>query len=141
MADLAITATQVLKSTGAVIQNVTAGATVTAGQTVYKDVSVGTYKLAQCDGTSEEATCAGIALHAATSGQPLQIQSGGTIIIGAAASVVEGMVYTLSDTAGGIAPHTDADDPISTEYATVLGVGDGSSGIVMSINNSGQQVA
>ena len=139
MADLSITVAEVLEGSNADTAVVTAGATVTAGQTVYLDVSANTYKLAQSDGTSEEATVAGIALHASLSGQPLKIQTAGTVTIGATASVTEGVFYVLSDTAGGIAPHTDA--LASTEYASFIGVGDGSNGIVMGILNSGQQVA
>ena len=142
MADLSVTATQVLKGSGAVVANGTAGATITAGQTLYKDsTDSNKLKLAQCDGTAAEAVCVGIALHASASGQPVQYQTGGTITIGAGAAPAEGMIYTLSDTAGGIAPHTDADDPVSTEYTTILGTGDGSNGIVLKISASGQQTA
>ncbi len=142
MADLSITATQVLKGSGAVVANGTAGATITAGQTLYADsTDSNKLKLAQADGTAAEATCVGIALHAAGSGQPIQYQTGGTITIGAGAAPAEGMIYVLSDTAGGLAPHTDADDPVSTEYTSIIGAADGSNGIVLKILNSGQQTA
>jgi hypothetical protein len=138
MADLSVTASQVLKSTGAQTVTGVAGATITAGQPVYKDATDSSeLKLAGAASTAAVAACVGIALHAALDGQPLTYQHAGTIIIGAAASVAEGVEYHLSTTAGAIT----ADAAVSTEYMTHLGVGNGSDGIVLKINASGQQVA
>lgn len=104
MADLTITAASVAKGGNAVVDNGTAGASVTAGQVVYKDASTGTYKLADSN-LAGATTPAGIALHAAASGQPLAVQTSGDITIGA--TLTAGTAYYLSETAGGIQPAAD----------------------------------
>ena len=138
MANLTITASQVLKSSGDTKRG-TAGAAITAGAVVYLDVSASTYKLAQCDGTAEEATVEGIALNDAATSQPFEFQTGGTITLGAGAAPTEGEIYVLSATAGAIAP--EADVVTSTNYVHVLGVGGATNTLVMGVNNSGQQIA
>lgn len=108
-ADISVTANSVVKGTNAVVSNdYNAGATVTAGQGVYLDAN-STWQLAQCDGTALEAGSGtfGIALHSSVSGQPLAVQTGGTITIGA--TVVAGTPYVIAATAGGIAPFADLD--------------------------------
>ena len=141
MADLTITASQVLASTGAVVSNGMAGATITAGQPLYKD-STDSNKIKLAVATSSAAAdCVGIALHAALSGQPIQYQTAGTITLGAAAAPTKAMRYTLSGSAGGIAPDVDADDVVSGEFATYLGTADASNGLLMSIHASGVALA
>lgn len=118
MADISITASQVARgSTYTINTDYLAGATITAGQAVYVDGS-NTWQLAQCDGTAVEAGSGtfGIALHGATSGQPLAVQTAGLITIGA--TVVAGTPYVISTTAGGIAPFADL---ASTNRVTYLG--------------------
>lgn len=104
MVDLTITAASVAKGSNATVENGTAGATITAGQAVYLDSATGTYKLADSNGTGTREV-RGIALHGASSGQPLQVQRAGDITIGA--TMVAGTAYYLSGTAGGIAPVAD----------------------------------
>jgi hypothetical protein len=120
MADLTITAASVLPGSGAVKETGTAGASITAGQAVYKDASdSGKFKL--CDNDSATAAVRafyGIALHAAGSGQPLTVLKEGPITIGATVAV--GTVYMTSSTAGGIAPVADA---ATGDYVTVIGIG------------------
>jgi hypothetical protein len=71
MADISITAASVVPSTNAVKRTGTAGATITAGQLVYKDASDSNkIKLADND-ASAAATVVGIALNGASSGQPI----------------------------------------------------------------------
>ena len=53
--------------------------------------------------------------------------------MGAGAGPVAGTVYVNSDTPGGIKP---AADLTTGDRTTVVGVGDGASGIIMSLNNS-----
>lgn len=135
MADLSITATEVLYISG---QKVTynAGETITAGQVVYK--SSNTLKLADADSTLALATVVGIALNGGATGQPIACQTSGTITIGATAAMTQGEIYLLSATAGGIAPEGD----IATEddYVVVLGVANDSDQIVLNIHNSGVQI-
>src|SRR5215216_1090446 len=106
MADLSITAASVAQSTGATTSDGTAGATVTAGQPVYQDAADGNqWKPADGNASLAIATVIGIALHASLDNQPLRVQTGGDIVIGATITV--GGVYVLSATAGGIAPVAD----------------------------------
>ena len=128
MADLTITATSVVRggtSTDVVNRSYNAGATVTAGQVVYLDTAASpmTWKLAQSDGTAIQSGYGdgvefGIALHGAASGQPLAVQTEGTITIGA--TIVATTEYIVSAAAGGICP---AADLASTQYYTRLGYG------------------
>lgn len=136
MADLTITAGEVLASTNdATYYTGTVGsAQITAGQACFLDTSVNTIKLA---GATASTTCTtkGIALNTGAAGQPIKLQGGGTITVGAAAGVVNGTVYILSGTApGGIAPSTDA---AAGWYISVIGVGNSAAQLVMVLNNSG----
>lgn len=141
MADLTITASQVLTGTGAVVSNGTAGATLTAGQPVYIDSTDSNKIKAALATSSAAADCVGIALHAALSGQPIQYQTAGTITLGAGAAPTKAMRYTLSGTAGGIAPDTGADEIASGEFATYLGTADASNGLILSLHASGVALA
>lgn len=119
MADISITPGSVVAGTGATFEDGIAGATITAGQTVYKDASDSNkFKLYDADsGTAAARTLYGIALNGASSGQPLRVHRGGLITIGGA--VLVGRVYVGSDTAGGIMPAADLEDG---DYTTVVGV-------------------
>jgi len=136
MADLSVTPADVVKVSGNV-KHGTAGATITQGQAVYQKSTDGEWYLAQADGTAEESGYGvevGIALIAAADGQPIVVQTSGEITPGVAAAV--GIIYCVSETAGGIAPIAE----ITTDsYVTILGVGD-SANIDLSIQASGSQV-
>jgi hypothetical protein len=116
MADLSVTAGSVVMVSGSNVQG-TAGATITAGQTVYYDSTTTTYLLADANASGKDVT-AGIALNGASSGQPLVVFTGGVINPGA--TVVVGTIYVQSATPGGIAPSTDLASGWKT---TILGVG------------------
>ncbi len=140
MADLAITASQVKAGAGAVEGTGVAGATITAGQSVYEDQADGKIKLADSNLSLAAAKAKGVALHGALANQPVRYQKGGKVIVGAAAAPAKGTVYVVSGTAGGIAPHGDL---LSGVYTTILGVGDGVDGIDLVPGGpfaSGQQV-
>lgn len=140
MADLAITATQVLPgldTAGATFENGIAGVTVTAGQPVYLDSSTSTWKLADNNSTAPEAVARGIALHPASPGQPLKVQTGGPITLGAGAAPVLAKIYVLSGTPGAIAPVTDL---VTGMRTTILGVGGPLNTLIMRIWAT-QQVA
>jgi len=137
MADLSITAAQVLEGTIAEIESGTAGEAVTAGQAGYMDTTVGKYKLADANNTAATAVTKIIFLNSAAADQPVKGVKEGTITLGADASVIEGTVYVLSDTPGGIAPAAD----LATGWnVSVLGVGNDSDGLEVKINNSGATV-
>lgn len=138
MADLTITAANVVAGTGAVIEHGTAGATVTAGQVVYLDEDGnGRYKLADTDSaTPDVRRPRGIALHGAGDGQPLAIIKSGPLTLGAILTAAE--VYVLSGTAGGIAPKADL---AAGDYTCVLGVAQSTSVLVIDIQYVGSVLA
>lgn len=130
MADVTITAANVVASSAAQTSSGTAGAAITAGQALYEDASDGTLKLAQADGaTAAERTSVGIALNDAATGQPVtyafadpDFTPGGTVSASAA--------YVLSATAGGIAPEADL---TTGDYASVLMIGKATNKAVLKI--------
>lgn len=137
MADLTITATSVVKGTGASTRAGTAGATITAGQPVYLDSTTDTYKLADCDSaTAAVRSPAGIALNGAASGQPVTVLDGGPITIGA--TVAASVPYFLSPTAGGICPLADI---LAGDYAVFLGFGISTTQIDVTIVEAGVALA
>jgi len=133
MADLTITAANVLALAGSAVSRGVAGATVTAGQTVYLDTSDGKWKLADNNSaTAAVRSPGGIALNGASNGQPLSVLTAGPITIGAA--VTAGVAYYLSDTPGGICPVADLG---SGEYPTVIGIATSTTALNVQINSSG----
>lgn len=118
MSDLSITAASVIAGTGARTVNGTAGATITAGQVVYLDSADNEYKLADCDSaTAAVRSPAGLALHGAADGQPLEVLTRGPVTIGA--TMTAGLTYYLSQNPGGICPIGDLG---SGDYRTIIGV-------------------
>ncbi len=132
MADLSITAANVVAGSDAVRESGTAGATVTAGQLVYLDTSDFKYKLADSNGAAALRVPNGIALHGAANNQPLVIQKGGDITVGG--TMVAGVAYYLSDTPGGICPVADLG---SGEYPCIIGIAKSTTVLTVSIQPSG----
>jgi len=132
MADISITAANVVAGSDAVRESGTAGATVTAGQLVYLDTSDMKYKLADSNGASALRVPNGIALNGASNGQPLSIQKGGDITIGG--TLTAGVAYYLSDTPGGICPVADLG---SGEYPCIVGIAKSTSVLSVNIQPSG----
>lgn len=119
MAALTITAANVAKGSNAKTSTGIAGATITAGQVVYLDAATGKYLLTDADSATVAArSVTGVALHGSLNNQPLTIQTGGDITIGA--TVAPGVGYYSSATAGGIAPVADNTTGV---YPTFLGFG------------------
>lgn len=132
MADLTITAASVLPGAGARSEHGRAGATVTAGQVVYRDTD-GTYKLADCNGASATIrTPRGIALNGASAGQDLEVQTQGQITIGS--TVTGGVEYYLSGTPGGIRPVADN---TTGDYPSTIGIAVSSTVLLLNIAYSG----
>lgn len=134
MADLVITAANVLAGAGATISPKTAGATITAGQVVYEDTSDGgKLKLARGNAVGT-ANVYGIALNNASNGQPCSvIRDGDNFNPGA--TVVVGTTYALSAAvAGAIAPDGDL---VATNVNVTLGIATTTSNIKLAINPSG----
>jgi hypothetical protein len=106
MADLVITAANVVPGTNATKTQGIAGAAITAGQVVYLDSATNTFKLADCNsGTAAARVPFGVALDNAASGQPITVQTSGPVTIGAA--VTGGVGYYLSANPGGVCPVAD----------------------------------
>jgi hypothetical protein len=70
MADFTVTAANVLASTAASKTTGTAGATITAGDTLARDDD-GTIKLHDANAATPLNSCKGVALHASLAGQPI----------------------------------------------------------------------
>lgn len=137
MADLSITAANVVAGSGAKKTTGIAGATITAGQPVYLDTADSKYKLADCDSaTAAVRSPAGIALHAASANQPLTIHRSGPLTIGA--TVTAGVAYYLSATPGGICPVADL---ASGDYPVILGIATSASVIDIDIQEAGVALA
>lgn len=133
MADISITAANVVKGSNAVTEDGTAGETITAGQFVYRDSSTGKYMKADADAATAAArTPRGVALNSASDGQPLEIQKSGNITIGG--TLTAGVTYYLSGTAGGICPLADVG---TGEYYCILGIATSTSVLALGINYSG----
>lgn len=133
MADISITAANVLPGSNARTENGTLGATFTQGQVAYLDTSDGKYKLADNDNaTAAVRRPRGIVLNAGSNGQPGTIQTSGDITIGG--TLTPGTVYVLSSTPGGIAPQADL---ASGDDVVILGVAKSTTVLALDIQISG----
>jgi hypothetical protein len=122
MADLTITAANVVAGEDVSIEAGIAGATITAGQVVYRDTADSKYKLADADGAAALRSPRGIALNGASNGQPLSILRNGDITIGA--TMTAGLDYYLSDDPGGICPKADL---ATGDYIVLVGMAESTS--------------
>lgn len=133
MADLTITASAVLPGANASIANGTAGEAITAGKAVYLASATKKWMLADSDSATAEARRAkGIALNGASLNQPVTVQTGGDITLGA--TLVAGTAYYLSETAGGIQPVADLATP---ESVCLLGLAKSTSVLALNIQFPG----
>ena len=118
MADLVITAANVVAGADSTTVSGTAGVTITAGQAVYLDATTGKYALADADSaTVAQRRAIGIALNGAALNQPIKVLTSGDITTGA--TMTAGVAYYLSGTAGGICPVADVG---TGEYVCLLGI-------------------
>lgn len=105
MADVTITAANVLAGADAEIEHGKAGATETAGQALYLDETDKRLKIADNDGAAAVRKVRGLALNGASNGQPMAIIRRGPVTIGG--TLVAGTTYCLSSTPGAICPQAD----------------------------------
>jgi len=118
MADLTITAANVVASSNATRDIGTAGETIAAGKAVYLSSTTNKWMLADSNSATVEARKAtAVALNGASLNQPVSVQKGGDVTIGAV--LTSGTSYYLSDTPGGICPLADVG---TGEYVNVIGV-------------------
>jgi hypothetical protein len=133
MADLVVTAANVVAGAGAHTEQGVAGAAITAGQVLYHDTDTDTWKLADSNSATAAARSPdGIALNGAASGQPIRVLTGGDITPGA--TLTAGVAYYLSDTPGGIAPVADVG---AGEYATIIGIAESTTVLNVQFHESG----
>lgn len=106
MADLTITAANVVASSDASTEHGTSGETIVAGKSVYKNPDTKKWMLADNDAaTADLRQAGGVALNGASNGQPITVLKGGDVVIGA--TLTPGTAYYLSSTPGGICPVAD----------------------------------
>lgn len=135
-ADIAVTANNVAWVSGDK-ETMLLGATVTAGQLVYKDTSDSDKaKLVDADSATAAAhSIYGVALGGGVSGQYIVVQTNGYITIGGTTAV--GIIYCASATAGGIL----IGSPGTLLYTSIFGIGYSVTQIRINIFNSGSVVA
>jgi len=135
MADLTVTGSQVVPATASLRQMLSAAATA-IGDVVYES-STGVATKGD-NSTAAKAAAKGLAVSAAdAASQPIVVQTGGNITLGAGAAPVQGTVYAVSANSGKICPLTDVG---SGKYVTILGVGAASNVLKMHIHASGVAV-
>ncbi|WP_442580720.1 hypothetical protein ACSBOB_01585 [Mesorhizobium sp. ASY16-5R] len=117
MADVTITAANVIAGAGAEIEHGTAGATETSGQALYRDAADSRLKVSDNDGTAAARKVRGLALNSAANGQPMAIIRRGPVTIGG--TLVAGTTYCLSSTPGAICPQADV---ASGDDVVIIGV-------------------
>lgn len=120
MADLTITAASVVWVSGTKARAVTAGASITAGQSLYQDASTGKYLLADANATAGDINYpTAIALTTGADTLPMLIAEADAVInIGA--TIAKATPYFQSATPGGIAPLAD----VATGWVVVeIGIG------------------
>lgn len=133
MADLVITAANVVPGVNATVVGGTAGAALTAGKAVQMDPADLKWKLADADAaTASERDVRGIALNGASDGQPVDVLTEGDITLGAV--LTPGVAYYLSPSAGGICPVADL---MAGDYPTIIGIAKSASVLSVKINASG----
>lgn len=132
MADLSITAANVVADAGSTVSSSTAGATITAGDALYID-SADSNKVKPCDAdVAASAVCVGIALNSASSGQPVNYQKSGTLTIGATVAV--GVAYYVTPNTGGLGAWAEVQ---ADDYATLVCVGASTSKVMIVLGATG----
>lgn len=133
MADISITAANVVAGYAGNTVAAKALAAITAGQIVYRDAATGNFGLAD----NNSATAAvrvpfGVALNTAAANQPLAVLTSGPITIGG--TLTAGVTYYLSDTPGGLCPVADL---ASGEYPSIIGIATSTTVLNVDISPSG----
>ncbi len=131
MADLSVTATAVIAASTAVIEHGTAGATITAGQTLYLNETTGKYELADADGVGMTRP-RGIALNGGAVNQPIAIIKEGELTMNAV--LTAGVTYFQSPVAGGIGARAEV---LTGDYVTSLGTAISTTVLRVKIDYSG----
>ena len=133
MADLTITATNLVAGVGAKISTGQAGESLAAGDIVYADSTDGG-NLKKClhNGTAAQAAAVGIALAAAADDAAFSYITEGDLCFGTILTI--GEIYVVSATAGLIAVEAD---PGSADFMTIVGVAKATGVLAVKISVSG----
>ena len=133
MADLTITAGDIIPTSNTVIASGTAGAAITAGQPLYADASDGNKLKPAAHTNAATANVVGIAINSAPGiGQPVDYAVSGSLAMGTI--LASRTVYVLGSAAGKIAPAADLS---ASEFGTVLGISSSTSNLKVGIVASG----
>ena len=132
MAVISVTAANVVPDAGYTYRDMVAGATLTAGMSVYADAADSNKVKGAISTTAATANCIGILLNGASNNQPCRVMTGGTITIGGTVAI--GETYSTSDTAGGIGPEVDMG---ANDFGATIGMGISTTKIKLGINVSG----
>ncbi|WP_455918849.1 hypothetical protein [Ensifer canadensis] len=125
MADLTITAANVVANSNATRDIGTAGETIVAGKPIFLNAATSKWMLSDNNGTGTRQVH-GIALNGASLNQPVSMIKSGDLTVGSV--LTAGTDYWLSATAGGICPRADLATGMDTiqigvaKSATVLTV-------------------
>jgi hypothetical protein len=132
MSDLSVTAASVLAGASALVEHgCRAGATLVAGQVVYKDTD-GLLKLSDSNGAAALKAVYGITLNGGGASQPISVIKRGPLTLNAV--LTAGTTYCSSTTPGGIAPQAD----ITTGGdVIILGVALSTTVLDVNINDTG----
>jgi hypothetical protein len=133
MTDLVIVPANVIAGANAKTASGSAGATILAGQLIYKDPATMKYLLADNNAVDPNAHDAvGVALHGASLNQPITLQTSGDITIGAA--LTAGADYFLSAAPGAICPRADV---VAGSAVCLVGLAKSTSVLVIDIQFPG----
>lgn len=133
MADLSITAANVIAGADSSADFGVAGEAIAAGKAIYKSSTTKKWMLADSNSSTAEARKAtGIALNTAAANQPVAVHKGGDVTLGA--GLTAGTAYYLSDTPGGICPLADVG---AGEFVCLLGLAKSSSVLAVDIQYPG----
>ena len=134
MANVTITPAAVLKSATAEVAEGIAGATIVQGDWLYADAAASnTLKLADAT-SSAKSTVVGMALTAASSGQPVKYLTVNDVTMD---GLTQAQLYVLSVTAGKMCPRAD----LSTgNWVTVLGAAKSATVLKVAVSVLGIQV-
>ena len=133
MANISITAANVVAADNAARSDGVAGEAITAGQLVYRSSTSKKWLLADADAVSAEARKAvGIALNGAALNQPLAVASAGDITLGEV--LTAGTAYYLSDDPGALCPLADV---TGGDYICLLGLAKSTSVLALDIQYPG----
>lgn len=136
MADITITAANVVPGDNVSTVTGVAGETIAQGKAVYRSSTTSKYMLADSNsGTLEARIPVGIALTGSSLNQPIVVVKSGDVTIDA--TLTAGVAYYLSDTPGGICPVADVGSGEAVcllgfaKTTAILGVAIQSPGVVL----------